>query len=118
MFALLESGDRAFIEHLQTRMTQEGITCLAVDLGSTPDGNTHVVLQLPVYGQMEAARTLLYRSGRFLRSVHPDFHEALLQVRQAPRHPLIDWLSAPWAVRVGAACLAIALLGYAIEWLA
>lgn len=67
---------------------------------------------------MQAARTLLYRNSRFLRSLNPEFHDALLQVRQVPRNQLLSLLSSPWAVRAGAVCLAVALVGYLVEWLA
>ncbi|MGE8498572.1 MAG: hypothetical protein ACN6O6_13775 [Pseudomonas sp.] len=118
MFVLLESTNRPFIDHLQVRMTDNGITCLGDELSKTPDGNVHFALKLPMYSQMQAARTLLYRNGRFLRSLHPNYQDALLQVRQVPRNQLLSLLSSPWAVRAGALCLAIALLGYLVEWLA
>lgn len=41
MFVLLESTNRPFIEHLQVRMTGNGITCLVEELGKTPDGEAH-----------------------------------------------------------------------------
>lgn len=115
MFVLLESSDRAFIEHLQNRLSGRGINCLVSELGTTADGQPHFAIQLPLYSQMAQARTLLYRSWAFAADVHPEFLDVLRQLRHEPHSQLMRWLTSPWALRASAIGFGLVLLSYALE---
>jgi hypothetical protein len=115
MFVLTDSPDQAFIEHLQACLERHGIKCLVSDLGRTADGDPHFAIQLPLYSQMASARRLLYRSRNFPQSIHPQFFDAFMQLRQQPQNQLQEWLTSPWALRFSALCLAIVLVGLAVE---
>lgn len=115
MFVLVEDSNQAFIEHLQGRLESHGIECLVSDLGRTADGEPHFAIQLPLYSQIATARRLLYRSRHFPRSIHPQFFDAFMQLRQQPQKQLLEWLSSPWALRFSALCLTAVLVGLAVE---
>lgn len=115
MFVLTDSPDRAFIEHLQGCLERQGIECLINDLGRTADGQPYFAIELPRYKQMAAARALLYRSRSFPHSIHPQHFDAFMQVREQPQQQRLAWLTSPWALRFSALCLAIVLVGLAVE---
>ena len=115
MFVLTDSPDQAFIEHLQACLERHGIECLVNDSGRTPDGDAYFAIELPRYKQMTAARRLLYRSRHFPNSIHPQFFDAFLQLREQPQEQLMAWLASPWALRFSALCLAIVVVGLAVE---
>jgi hypothetical protein len=115
MFVLTDSPDRAFIEHLQGCLERHGIDCLVNDSGRTPTGEPYFAIELPRYKQMAAARRLLYRSWRFPHSIHPQFFDAFMQLRGQPQEQLHIWLTSPWALRFSALCLAIVVVGLAVE---
>lgn len=115
MFVLTDSTDRAFIEHLQGCLERQGIECMVNDLGRTADGQPYFAIELPRYKQMAAARALLYRSRSFPHSIHPQYFDAFMQVREQPQQQLQTWLTSPWALRFSGLCLAILLVGLAVE---
>jgi hypothetical protein len=115
MFVLTDSPNRAFIELLQACLQRHGIECQVNDLGRTPNGTPYFAIELSRYKQMAAARRLLYRSRHFPNSIDPQFFEAFMQVREQPQQQLQAWLTSPWALRVSGLCLAILLVGRAVE---
>lgn len=115
MYVLTDSPDRAFIEHLQACLERHGIDCVVNDSGRTPNGDAYFAIELPRYHQMAAARTLLYRSRGFPHSIHPQFFDAFMQVREQPQKQLLTWMTSPWALRFSALCLAIVLVWLAVE---
>ncbi|UVE17796.1 hypothetical protein NVV93_19955 [Pseudomonas sp. LS44] len=118
MFYLLDSPDRALLEHLQQRLAGWGVETLLTVQGTVEDGRPRYVLQAPHTDDADRFRYLLYRAPYFLAEIAPEHFDAVRALRRAPLRALFGALGSPLALKIAALSAVLLLAGLLAErWL-